>query len=260
MFENGSGRLNSNYDLLPAVASGLNIYAVPRAIGNNDAPTPPGVRPDSSAETITTASYATTLYEYDYIFFQGTFPTPQPPSQPPGEPESCVGLLPVPDDGLDPSYERFLGSVRYPAPLQYGTLQIYAGNFEFIALENIDGTPRVDKSTGQVMFKIGSRIQFSFLDNSGSAVNNFDFTMSTGLYSQHRDGGSLNEYDIIFKESYDEVVDPKDGSIEVAFPGGESNFTFTIEFPNNSRPRIVGPTPQTAPIGRLPCPWFQANP
>lgn len=68
MFENGSGRLNSNYDLLPAVASGLNIYAVPRAIGNNDAPTPPGVRPDSSAESITSASYATTLYEYDYIF------------------------------------------------------------------------------------------------------------------------------------------------------------------------------------------------
>ena len=76
MYENGSGRLNSNYDLLPAVASGLNIYAVPRAIGNNDAPTPPGVRPDSSTETITTASYATTRYEYDYIFRGGSRQSP----------------------------------------------------------------------------------------------------------------------------------------------------------------------------------------
>ncbi|MCC6328620.1 MAG: hypothetical protein IT174_08895 [Acidobacteria bacterium] len=70
MLDNGSGRLNSNYDLLPAVASAFYIYPVTRAIGDNGAPPPPGSDPDS---IYTSASYATTRYEYDYIFGGGSY-------------------------------------------------------------------------------------------------------------------------------------------------------------------------------------------
>ncbi|MGH8553036.1 MAG: hypothetical protein ACRERS_07055, partial [Methylococcales bacterium] len=46
------------------VLSQLGIFAVRHAVGNNDAPVPPGGNPDSA--------YATTRYEYEY-FFSGSF-------------------------------------------------------------------------------------------------------------------------------------------------------------------------------------------